>query len=167
MATKDSYILGYRRKRQKKTDYKNRLNLLKCGKNRLVVRTSNKHVIVNLVSYKPEGDVVLAYACSKMLESLGWSGSTSNIPAAYLTGFLCGSMAKGEAAVFDIGLKPSIAASKLYAAVKGAEDGGIKVECNPDMYPPQDRLEGKHLSTDKTREFTKVKKAILSGEAGK
>ena len=41
MARKAAYVVPYRRKREGKTDYKGRMNLLKSETTRLVVRPSN------------------------------------------------------------------------------------------------------------------------------
>ena len=49
MANKKTYTVPFRRKREGKTNYKKRLGLLKSKSLRLVVRKSNKHILVQLV----------------------------------------------------------------------------------------------------------------------
>jgi large subunit ribosomal protein L18 len=55
----------YRRKREGKTNYKKRLEYLKSKSTRLVIRKTNKHVIMQLVQYHPDGDHVLIGVSSK------------------------------------------------------------------------------------------------------
>jgi large subunit ribosomal protein L18 len=172
MARKAAYVVPYRRKREGKTDYKGRMNLLKSETTRLVVRPSNKHMTVQLIDYRKEGDLVVSMAHSKELMALGWNYSTSNLPAAYLTGLLCGlrGTKKGvKTAILDIGLFPSIAGSKTYAALKGAIDAGLKIPANEIVFPNEKRISGEHITQKGkeklTEEFAKVKDRIL--ETGK
>ena len=191
---KRKHIDIYRRRRNGKTDYQKRLTLLKSRKPRLVVRKSERHTIVELVQYSPEGDKVLASAVSKELQKLGWKYSCSNLPAAYLTGMLCATKAKkakaGEA-VLDLGLSNPLHGSRLYAALKGALDGGLQIPFDENALPPEERITGAHIAkfaevlqkkdkalyerqfsacikakadpTKITAEFEKVKKSISGG----
>jgi large subunit ribosomal protein L18 len=169
MARKAAYVVPYRRKREGKTDYKGRMNLLKSETTRLVVRPSNKHMTVQLVDYRKEGDLVVSMAHSKELAEFGWNYSTSNLPAAYLTGMLCGlrGAKKGvKTAILDIGLFPSIAGSKTYAALKGAIDAGLKIPADAVIFPNEKRVTGEHIvqkgkKETLTEEFAKVKEKIL------
>jgi large subunit ribosomal protein L18 len=122
-------IVPHRRRREQKTDYKRRFSLLKSGKTRLVVRKSNKNVRCQLVEYQPAGDKTLFSADSRELAKLGWKGGTGNIPAAYLTGLLCGVRAKKKVreAILDLGLTRSTKGNRTYAAVKGVVDAGISI----------------------------------------
>jgi len=43
-----SYVVYYRRRREGKTDYAKRLALVKSGKTRMVVRRSNKGLVIQL-----------------------------------------------------------------------------------------------------------------------
>jgi len=56
-----------RRRRQGKTDYRKRLKLVKSGIERLVVRRTNRRIIVQLVRSKHGGDETLAAVSSDML----------------------------------------------------------------------------------------------------
>lgn len=151
-------IVPFRRKKEGKTDYKNRLSLLKSGKPRLVVRLSNKNVLAQLIQFNPDGDKVLLSSHSNELKKYGWNLAGKSLPAGYLVGFLLGRKAKGQEAVLDIGLKKSIKGNKIYSVVKGAIDGGLKVKCSEEMFPSQDRIEGKHIMSNTSTDFTKFKK---------
>ena len=48
MATGAKYVVQYRRKRELRTNYRKRLNLLKSGLTRLIARPSNKHLVLQL-----------------------------------------------------------------------------------------------------------------------
>jgi len=155
-------ILPHRRRREGKTDYRNRMELLKSGKPRLCVRKSLNNIICQIIQYKPEGDVTVASSDSKELKKFGWSFHTGNIPSAYLTGYLCGLRArknKVENCILDSGLYPSIKGSRIYAALKGAVDSGVKIPHSKEILPPEDRIKGKHTSQAEkiTKDFEKVK----------
>jgi large subunit ribosomal protein L18 len=157
----------YRRKREGKTNYKKRLELLKGKRHRLIIRKTNKHVIMQVVDYHPDGDKVLIGVSSKKLEGMGWKHSTKNLPACYLTGLLLAKTAKEhkiDAAVLDLGLQTPIKGSRLYAALKGAIDGGLAVPASDDVFPPEDRLTGKHVPEGKVAaSFEQLKTTITKG----
>lgn len=137
-----------RRKREGRTNYKKRIILLKSGRRRLVVRKSSRGIIAQIVEYSPKGDRVITGAGSRELDKYGYKFSKSNLVAAYLTGLLLGSKAKKKGvtdAVLDMGLYPSTKGSKIYAAVKGAIDAGIKVPCSPEAMPKEERIKGQHI----------------------
>ena len=87
-------FLQYRRKLEGKTDYRKRLELLKCSLPRIVVRKSLKSILVQAIEYDPNGDKTILSITSRDLSELGWKGSEKNIPAAYLIGYLFGMKAK-------------------------------------------------------------------------
>ncbi|MCD6348874.1 MAG: 50S ribosomal protein L18 [Candidatus Korarchaeota archaeon] len=150
MARSGRYKVMFRRRREGKTDYKKRLALLKSGLPRMVVRRTNRYIIVQFVRFKPVGDEVIAHALSKELEKFGWPYGGKNLPAAYLTGYLAGLRAKKagvEKAVLDIGRFPSAKGSRLYAALKGALDAGIEVPHSPEILPVEERIKGQHISS--------------------
>ncbi len=165
MATGPKYNVKFRREREGKTSYKNRLALLKSREARLVVRISNKNVVCQVISYDKDGDKVLASGMSKELTKLGWKGAGSNTPAAYLIGYLCGKKAKKAKvtkAMFDTGLVRVVKGSKVYAALKGAIDAGLDIPHTAEILPPQDRLEGAHIDAKLKTQVTDVKKKIDS-----
>jgi len=139
----------YRRKFEGKTNYKKRLALLKSGESRLVIRKSLNMVIAQIVEYKPNGDNIIASATSIELRKLGWKGHTGNIPSAYLTGFLLGTKAKKKkiaAAGIDTGLRSPIRGGRIFAAMKGVIDAGMKLNCGEEALPKMDRINGKHIA---------------------
>lgn len=146
MATNNKYAVPYRRKREGKTDYKKRRKLLLGSTLRLVVRRSLKHFTLQLVEFQPTGDKVLITAHSKELEKHGWKGSTSNTSAAYLTGMLLAKKAGKKACVLDLGQQTSVKGSVLYAAVKGAQDGGLTINCAKEVIPNDKRIKGEHIA---------------------
>ena len=172
MARKVTFIVQYRRKRKGKTDYKKRLNLLKSEKTRLVVRPSNKHIFAQLVSYSENGDLVVSSAHSKELTEFGWTHSTSNTPAAYLTGLLCGVRGKDKVseAILDNGLLTSVKGSRIFASLKGCLDAGVKVPVDVGILPDEGRISGKHIgsyverSKNISSDFIKVKEKILKSK---
>jgi len=142
-------IVPHRRRREGKTNYKKRLKSLKSGSVRLVVRRSSKNIYCQLVEYKKEGDVVIASSSSKELQKFGWNVDCGNLPAAYLTGLLCGAKAKGNklsGVILDTGLAVSVRGSRLYSVLKGAIDGGLEVLHSEEAFPPVERVSGKHIA---------------------
>jgi len=150
----------HRRRREQKTDYKTRLKLLKGGTNRLVVRKFNDNLVCQVVEHKHDGDRTLFSAEARELRGLGWKAGLGNIPAAYLTGMLCAVRSKGAECILDLGLQTSTKGSKLYAALKGAADGGMKIPFSEDNLPTEERITGKHIAAA-PGVFTAYKKAGL------
>ncbi|MCD6092515.1 MAG: 50S ribosomal protein L18 [Candidatus Aenigmarchaeota archaeon] len=136
-----------KRRREKKTDYAQRLKLLKSGKPRLVVRVSLKNVLMQIVQYEPRGDKILTSILTKDLKKFGWLGGC-NLPAAYLTGLLAGYkiLKKGiNEAILDIGLQMSTKGNKIYAAVKGCKDAGLRIPIGENIIPSEERINGKSI----------------------
>src|SRR3972149_3806725 len=107
MRRMSSQIMPHRRRREQRTDYRQRLRLLKSRKPRFVVRASVNSITCQIISHDTKGDRTLVSATSLELKKHGWKGHTGNIPAAYLTGFLCGQKAKKhkvKEAILDMGL---------------------------------------------------------------
>lgn len=137
-----------KRKRLGKTDYRLRLRLLQGGKPRLVVRKSLRNVLVQLVVYDLKGDRIAASAHARELRKFGWVGARRNTPVAYLVGFLAGRRALAKQvreAVADLGLQKAVRGSVMFAAVKGALDAGLAVRHGEGVFPPEERIRGKHL----------------------
>jgi large subunit ribosomal protein L18 len=138
-----------RRRREARTDYHQRLRLLKSGKPRLVARTSNRHVRAQLVTIGPSGDRTLAAAESRDLREFGWDAPTGNLPAAYLTGLLAGrrAIAAGvEGAVLDIGLASPTPGGKVFAVQEGAIDAGVEIPHNDSVLADWERTRGEHIA---------------------
>jgi len=155
--------LDFKRKRDGKTNYKRRLALLKGRIDRLVVRKTNKYLIVQIVRYEPNGDKVLVSANSKELLKLGWTSSCKNIPAGYLTGLVLGKKAnekKLTESIVDLGLQTPIKGSRLYAVIKGVIDSGLNVPASEEVFPPEDRLKGTHISDKLLKDFETLKNKL-------
>mgnify|MGYP006280085173 FL=1 len=162
-----NYNVPKRRRREQSTDYHKRLKLVKSGKARVVVRTSNNHTRVQISRFNREGDENSAQTISKQLEEFGWDEHTGNLPAAYLTGYLAGMKADVDEAVLDTGLRTIKSGGRVFAAVQGMNDAGVHVAVGEEMVPSEERMTGAHIEemTDSniTETFEKVKEAI-SGE---
>ena len=149
MATGPRYNVPMRRRREARTDYHQRLRLLKSGKPRLVARKSNKHVTAQLVVTGPDGDETPASAHSSDLEEYGWEAPTGNLPAAYLTGLLAGKRAKDngvDEAVLDIGLNTATPGSKVFAVQEGVIDANLDVPHNDTVFADWSRTRGEHIA---------------------
>jgi large subunit ribosomal protein L18 len=166
MATNAIYTVKYRRKREGRTHYKKRLELLKSGKTRLVIRRTNTAFIVQFVNYEHDGDKIVCTYNSKKLETLGWNYSKKSLPAGYLAGLSAGkeALAKGvREAILDIGLQTPIKGSRVYAVLKGIVDAGLDVPHSPDVFPSEERVGGEHISNakDLPKTFADIKGKLL------
>jgi len=54
--------------------------------------------------------------------------------------------------------------SVQYAAVKGFIDSGIKVPCSEDIFPSDERIEGKNISEEVNKKFLEIKGKIDGGK---
>ncbi|KUO40065.1 MAG: 50S ribosomal protein L18 [Candidatus Hadarchaeum yellowstonense] len=143
------FKVQFRRKREGKTDYRYRLKLLRSGKLRLVVRFSLKHVSAQIMKFSPAGDVVVVSAHSKQLKEFGWRDGTSNLPAAYLVGLLCGYRAIKagvKEAILDIGMRHPTKGGKVFAVLKGAIDAGLQIPHLEEILPSEERISGTDIS---------------------
>ena len=150
-------------KGKKRTDYKQRLGLLKSRKLRLVVRKSLNNILLQIIKYEDDGDKILVSAHSTILKKYGWKFHKGNIPAAYLTGLVLGNEAKKKEindAILDLGLNRSIKGSVQYAALKGVLDSGIEIKHGKDIFPKEDRLNGKSINEEVNKNFQEVKGKI-------
>jgi large subunit ribosomal protein L18 len=120
---------------------------------------------LQIVEYSASGDKIAVSAHSSELKKLGWGMGCGNIPASYLTGYLLGKKAAGKnikECIVDTGLYPSIKGSRIYAALKGAVDAGMKVPFSKEILPPEGRIKGKHIA-----EFGKKAKEIHKNQFSK
>lgn len=156
-----------RRRREGKTDYKQRRALIKqdankqgIAKNRVVVRITNKRVICQVVRAYLDGDRTVAYADSTELKKYGITFGLTNYSACYATGLLLARRmlqkfdlaeqyppkeTDGEfnmvehnesglrtfVCYLDIGLRRSTKGARIFAAMKGCSDGGLKIPHSP------------------------------------
>ena len=149
MAKSANYRVQVRRRREGKTDYQARTALVTSGRPRLVARPSIKNAKVQIIIAKPIGDMVLAAANSReLVKKYGWKAATGNIPAAYLTGLLCGLKAKAagiDAAILDIGLVSPTKGSKVFAVLNGVVDAGVEVPHSEEKIVSE-RNKGEHIA---------------------
>jgi len=163
MAEGTRYRMPLKRRKEGKTDYRERLKLLKSGKVRAVVRPSNKHISVQFIRYDRDGDIVETSASSEHLEDLGWEGHGSNLPSAYLVGYLAGKRAleKGiKEAVLDIGLNHPEKGGTLFSALNGIIDAGVSIPHDPKILPNEDRIRGEHIDDEISEKFEEVKSRV-------
>src|SRR3989344_2210518 len=133
------------RRKTGKTDYVQRLALLRSRKPRLVVRIGIKNANCQIVTYNSTGDKTLIEVSSLHLKKYGWLGHRGNTSSCYLSGLLIGFKARQKGineAVLDIGLKTSVKNSSVYAVAAGARDAGLHVPVG-DVLPHKERVEGK------------------------
>ncbi|MFX0086859.1 MAG: 50S ribosomal protein L18 [Candidatus Hodarchaeota archaeon] len=149
MAKNARYRVPFRRRREGKTNYHLRRRLVRSNMVRAVVRVTNSHCIVQFVKALIKGDNTLSAAHTRELKNYNWNGATSNIPSAYLIGYLAGLRAKKNGiseAILDIGLNPPIYGSRVFAALKGIIDAGIEIPHSDKVFPDENRLNGTHIA---------------------
>jgi len=152
-------LIPRRRRLENKTNYTKRKRLLEGRKPRIVVRKTNRYIILEYIESKEAQDKVIIGITSKELLEKGWPkekiGSLKSLGAAYLTGLLFGKMiAKMKPAILDTGLIRSTKGSRVYAAAKGIKDSGFNLPCGEKIFPEQERI------TKDFNFFDKVKKTI-------
>jgi len=140
---------------------------------RFVVRFTNKDVIAQIAYAKITGDFVLAAAYSHELPRYGVPSGLTNYAATYATGLLLARRLlkklklekkyQGQTeisgddyhvepaatgprpfrALLDVGLRRTTTGSKLFAALKGATDGGLDIPHNEKRYVGYDKEQKK------------------------
>ena len=159
-----NYSVGFRRKRNGKTDYRKRLTLLLANKPRLVVRKSINNILAQVVEYDEKGDKVIASSHSTELKKYGWEKNYGNLPAAYLVGLLIGSKSKKKGVndlILDIGFQKSMGGSRIYSLLKGCIDYGLNIPHSKEILPSEDRIKGKHIKNFDVKKFEEVKNKVL------
>ncbi len=147
-ATGPAYKIGFRRRRENRTNYGKRLGLIKGDTPRLVVRASNHGVVVQIVAFEQgKGDKTLAAAHSRELAAHGWMPQ-SNTPTAFLVGLMAGHRAK-KAGVkgfhMDIGMSTPTKGGVIFAAGLGAKAAGLSAELDEKLVDAK-RLDGSHIA---------------------
>jgi large subunit ribosomal protein L18 len=144
------YNVPYRRRRQGKTNYSLRKRLILSGLPRIVARKTGRHIMVQLVKPSIKGDKVVTSAhSSELKKKYGYLGGLSNIPAAYLTGLLCGYRSKAKnvkEAVLDIGLQTPSKGARAFAVLRGFIDAGVNIAYNEKVLPEDNRISGQHIA---------------------
>jgi len=151
-------------------------------KYRLVVRFTNKDTICQIIYSKIQGDFVLAAAYGHELTNYGVPVGHTNYAAAYATGLLVArrllkklnldtkyagnTNVNGEdynvtpieegarpfRCFLDVGLRKTSTGSKVFAAMKGATDGGLNIPHSVSRFVGYD-TEGKKLKADVLRKY--------------
>jgi large subunit ribosomal protein L18 len=163
-------IIPKKRRLERKTNYSKRRKLLENSLARIVIRKSNKYILMQYVESKEAQDSVRLSVLSKELINYGWPadkiGSLKNLGACYLTGLLFGNKIKHlkiQKAVVDFGLHRSTRGSRIYASLNGLIDSGLKIPCDEKMFPSKERIKNKKSSGF----FESVKENIVKGEKNK
>ncbi len=153
--------IKFRRRREALTNYKKRLELVKSGIDRVVIRRTNKRILGQIIKYTPGGDLVLAQATSQELSQFSWPGR-SNKPTAYLTGMLLAKKYSGAAKsdhILDIGLATPVKNSIPFVFAKGCVDGGMKLrgtlQIDEKVY---NATNNKHITEMKSKDADRYKK---------
>ncbi|MBT4258092.1 50S ribosomal protein L18 [archaeon] len=156
-----------RRRRENKTNYLHRVKLLKSETPRVVFRKTNKYVVAQYVVSTEAQDSIKIGISSKALLMNGWpeemKGSLKSIPAAYLTGYLMGKnilKEKLQQPIVDFGMLRVDHKTKLYGFLKGMIDSGVAIPCKKEAFPEEERIQGKNLKKDFSKEFEVIKTKI-------
>ncbi|MEM3091048.1 MAG: 50S ribosomal protein L18 [Candidatus Pacearchaeota archaeon] len=156
-----------RRRREKKTDYSKRINLLKSQSPRIIFRKTNRYIICQYVLSKEAQDIIKKSFNSRELLKYGWpkefQGSLKSLPAAYLTGFIIGkkiSKEKESSPIVDAGMNRIIPKNRFFAFLKGLKDSGVNVKCDEKFFPDEFRISGRHLKRDFSKIFLEIKSKI-------
>merc|ERR1719376_1165511 len=102
----------------------------------MIVRFSNTDVCCQIAYARLEGDIVICAAYSHELPRYGVKVGLTNYAAAYCTGLLLArrilqkfnldSVYEGNTSL-DVGLARTSTGAKVFAALKGAVDGGLDI----------------------------------------
>lgn len=161
--TTPTYTVPHRREREGRTDYEQRLSLLKSREKRVIIRLTNTQVIVQVASYDPDGDHIHLTVDGSDLEDKGWDHNTKNLPAAYLTGAIAADKCDDEGieqGVLDIGLRSPHKGGRVYAALKGLVDNGVDIPAGDDVFPSEERVRGEHISDTVADSFDEIKESL-------
>ncbi|MEM3085860.1 MAG: 50S ribosomal protein L18 [Halobacteria archaeon] len=136
----------FRRERSGETDYRQRRKLIKGRTPLAVFRRSNRALTLQLVKFDPKGDRTLVSVNSAELKGAGLDGSAKSATAAYLAGRLFALRAKAagvERSFLHLGRHASTPGSRLYAALRGAREGGLDIPADEEVLPDDDRFDEK------------------------
>jgi large subunit ribosomal protein L18 len=134
------YRVAFRRRREGKTDYRKRLALVKSGKPRMVVRRTNRYVIVQFIAFDPKGDKTMVMVDGPKLAKLFKWPSRANTWSAYLAGLYAGKEAAKAGIkefVLDNGRYTASKGNVVFAALKGALDSGLSTNFKEEIIPSE------------------------------
>ena len=142
------------------------------------MRFTNRFVICQIIRAEIIGDKIITHATSEELPRYGLKVGLKNYAAAYCTGLLCarrtlqkmgldetyegvGDEVDGEVfnqeadgdmrpftANLDVGIKSTTTGARIFAALKGAVDGGLNVPHSEKRFVGYDREEKKYNAED-------------------
>ncbi|MEX2017371.1 MAG: 50S ribosomal protein L18 [Candidatus Pacearchaeota archaeon] len=160
-----------RRRREGKTDYKKRINLLKGESPRIILRKTNRYLITQYVkSIEAQDKIEIGLNSSALLE-YGWPesavGSLKSVTAAYLLGMLLGKKIsdKKSVPIIDLGMLKIVHKSSIFGFIKGLIDSGIKIDTKEGIFPEESRIKGEHLKNKVP--FEEIKSKIMSSKGEK
>jgi large subunit ribosomal protein L18 len=137
-ASGPSFKVSFRRRRTGKTNFAKRLGLVLGEKTRMVVRRSNKGVVVQFINFDPKGDrTLLTITGTHLTKAYNWP-SKRNVWTAYLAGLMAGKLAQKKGIkefILDMGMYTPSKGSIIFAAQKGAHDSGLKVNYDSENVP--------------------------------
>lgn len=167
------FQVKWRRRREGKTNYYKRKNLLiqdkqkyNASKYRMVVRLSKKNLLCQLIYSRLEGDFILSSCYSKKLNLIGISLISNNFPTAYITGLHLSSNFLKEKfsfihkkdslenklkVILDLGLTRITTGNRVFATMKGAVDGGFMIPHNEKRFPGYKKDEEFDIETMRDR----------------
>jgi large subunit ribosomal protein L5e len=166
------YQVQRRRRRESKTDYKARVKMVRQDRNkyntrkyRLIVRITNRRVLMQVAYATIAGDIVVSQATSSELGNYGIPVGHKNYGACYATGLLMARRTlnkfgledaiKGKEeidggdfhvededndqrpfkCILDVGIRRTCIGSRVWGALKGAVDGGLHVPHSTKNFP--------------------------------
>src|SRR4030042_3127504 len=156
-----------RRRMEGKTDYAQRIKLLKGETPRIAFRKTNRYIIAEYITSREAQDRIEIGITSKKLKEYGWpdefDGSLKSIPASYLTGLLIGRgiiKKKLKTPIADFGMIRAVKTTKAYAFLKGVFDAGVKINCPKENFPEEEKISGKNMKKDFSKTFKEIKSKI-------
>ncbi len=159
--------MKFRRRREGKTNYLKRRDMLKSDSPRIVFRRTNRYIIAQYVTSHEAKDKIEIGVTSKNLMKYGWpkeSGNLKSITASYLTGMLIGKKIQKEKKkmpILDLGIISPVHKTRAYAFLKGLIDSGLEMKIKKDeAFPEEDRISGKHMKKDFSKTFEEIKSKI-------
>ncbi len=159
-AKNPNYKVYFRRRRDGKTNYAKRLSLVKSNATRMVIRKTNRNILIQFINFESAGDkTILSFSSAQLKELYGWPAKR-NVYTAYLAGLYAGKQAKLKNIsdfIVDIGMHPPTKGSVLFAALKGAVDSGLKTNLSEEKVPT-DKLS--KVPEDLKSSFESTKKKI-------
>ncbi|MDD4983497.1 MAG: 50S ribosomal protein L18 [Candidatus ainarchaeum sp.] len=135
----------YRRRTELRTNYEKRFGMLKSKIPRIVVRLTNKRVIMQYVLHNLKGDNVKLNVYSDVLSGIGLkTASYKSRFSGYLAGYYFGkkvvALKLKKEAILDLGMQKIHKGGKLFSVLKGMVDSGMAIAHEPEVLPDMKTL---------------------------